>query len=117
LQSAWRSSVPLGSDHADDKKAVLAAALETAFDPATSTNCIGLDQAPRDCAAAWLPPGMAYGDAADDVSAGRPDQHNGSARAGDDDEPADYESASTDLPAFLTDDEPVAAALNGASAP
>jgi hypothetical protein len=36
---------------------------------------------------------------------------------GDDDEPADNDSTSTDLPTFLTEDEPVAAALNGASAP
>ena len=49
-------------DHADDKKPVLAAALETAFDPAKSDACIGLDQAARDSAAAWLPPGMAYGE-------------------------------------------------------
>ena len=35
-------------DHADDKKPILAAALETAFDPASNTACIGLDQAARD---------------------------------------------------------------------
>lgn len=45
-------------DHADDKKPTLAAALEKAFDPATSATCIGLDQAVRDAAAAWMPPGM-----------------------------------------------------------
>src|SRR5438045_840573 len=54
-----------------------------------------------------LPPGMAYGGgAADDASADHPDQHAGSARIGDDDAPADNDSASTDLPAFLTEDEP-----------
>jgi ParB family chromosome partitioning protein len=50
-------------DHADAKKPELAAALETAFDPAKSTACIGLDRAARESAAAWLPPGMAYADA------------------------------------------------------
>ena len=47
-------------DHADDKKPVLAAALETAFDIQLNTACIGLEQAARDSAAAWLPPGMAF---------------------------------------------------------
>ena len=47
-------------DHADDKKPILAAALEAAFDPAQNTACIGLDQAARDAAGAWLPPGIAY---------------------------------------------------------
>ena len=47
-------------DHANDKKPALAAALETAFDPAKSIACIGLDQAARDIAGTWLPPGMAY---------------------------------------------------------
>jgi hypothetical protein len=42
------------------KKPALAEALENAFDPAANTNCIGLEQAARDSAAAWLPPGMAY---------------------------------------------------------
>jgi ParB family chromosome partitioning protein len=46
-------------DHADDNKPALAAALEKAFDPATAAECIGLDRAARDGAAAWLPPGMA----------------------------------------------------------
>ncbi len=54
-------------DHADDKKPVLAAALETAFDPAKNSACIGLDQAARDEAAAWLPPGMAYGANSGDI--------------------------------------------------
>ena len=45
-------------DHAGDKKAALAAALETAFDPESNT-AIGLDPAARDVAAAWLPPGIA----------------------------------------------------------
>ncbi|HVB16768.1 MAG TPA: ParB/RepB/Spo0J family partition protein, partial [Stellaceae bacterium] len=47
-------------DHAVDKKPILAAGLETAFDPAANSACIGLDQATRDTAAAWLPPGFAY---------------------------------------------------------
>ena len=56
-------------DHAGDKKPELAAALETAFDPAKSTACIGLDRAARDAAAAWLPPGMAYAGAAEGAAA------------------------------------------------
>ena len=43
---------------------MLAAALEAAFDPAKSAACLALDQAARDAAAAWLPPGMAYGEGA-----------------------------------------------------
>ena len=48
-------------DHADDKKPALAAALETAFDPARNAACIGLDQAARDaprrgCRPAWPMP-------------------------------------------------------------
>jgi len=88
-------------DHADDKKPVLAAALETAFDPDKSSACIGLGQTSRDSAAAWLPPGMAYGDRVEaDASADHPDQPNGSARTGDEDEPVNSDIASTDLPAF-----------------
>jgi ParB family transcriptional regulator, chromosome partitioning protein len=94
--------------HADDKKPVLAAALETAFDPAKSTACIALNQAARDTAAAWLPPGMAYGEAAPDPkedSADRTDLGDGDHEAGD----ADIGS---DLPTFLTDDRPDGVALN-----
>ena len=100
-------------DHADDKKPALAEALQNAFDPALSDNCIGLGQAARDTAAAWLPPGMAYGEAAADAgqdSADRTVLEDG------DDEAGDADSASADLPAFLTDDEPGEAALNGAAA-
>jgi len=85
-------------DHADDKKPVLAAALETAFDPQKNAACIGLDQTARDQAAAWLPPGMAYDCASTDVM---PD--------GLDKVAADsIDPATTELPAFLTEDEPVA---------
>jgi ParB family transcriptional regulator, chromosome partitioning protein len=102
-------------DHADDKKPALAAALETAFDPSKSIACIGLDQASRDSAAAWLPPGMAYGDAAaDDASAGP--ELDGAAHI-DVDDGGETDIASTALPAFLTEDEPAGAALNGATAP
>jgi ParB family chromosome partitioning protein len=101
-------------DHADDKKPALAAALENAFDAATSSNLIGLGQAARHNAAAWLPPGMAYGDAASARRElnGAPidvDADNGDGR--------EIEIASTDLPAFLTDDESAGIALNGAAAP
>jgi hypothetical protein len=97
-------------DHADDKKPVLAAALETAFDPAKSTACIGLNQPARDGAAAWLPPSMAYAGAAADRG------QNGDDRIGLDGRAPDAGIASADLPAFLTDDRPDGVALNGATA-
>jgi ParB family transcriptional regulator, chromosome partitioning protein len=100
-------------DHADDKKLVLAAALETAFDFNKSGACIGLGQAARDSAAAWLPPGMAYAAAAADP------RQDGAEHTGLDDgdpEAGDADTASTDLPAFLTDDRPEGIALNGAAA-
>ena len=102
-------------DHADDKKPVLAAALETAFDIQLNTACIGLEQAARDSAAAWLPPGMAFTER-DEVAASG---HTGSADHIDvdtDDSDRNEAGASTDLPAFLTEDEPAGAAHNGASA-
>ncbi|HEU0156612.1 MAG TPA: hypothetical protein VFQ82_11130, partial [Stellaceae bacterium] len=92
---------------ADDKKPILAAALETAFDPATSAGSIGLGQAARAAAAAWLPPGIAYAAVADEAKT------SGSAPidAGENELPEiDLEPA--DLPAFLTEEEP--AALDGA---
>jgi ParB family chromosome partitioning protein len=102
-------------DHADDKKPVLATALETAFDPDKSSACIGLGQAARHTAAAWLPPGMSY-DAGDGNSADR--QSNGAGHIDADDRDAgEIDIAPTDLPAFLTEDGPEAAALNGAAAP
>jgi ParB family chromosome partitioning protein len=99
-------------DHAGDKKPELAAALETAFDPEKSTACIGLDRAARDNAAAWMPPGMAHAEAfidSDAAEAGLGDAHNPVDRG-------DRSDGSTDLPAFLTDDEPGTATLNVASA-
>jgi ParB family transcriptional regulator, chromosome partitioning protein len=102
-------------DHADDKKPVLAAALETAFDPQKSSACIGLHQAARDAAAAWLPPGMAYGDAAVCVSPeDRQLDEPGPTNVGDVEPGEDIGSA--ELPAFLTDDRPDGVALNGAAA-
>jgi ParB family chromosome partitioning protein len=100
-------------DHADAKKPVLAAALETAFDTQKNGACIALDQAARDNAAAWLPPGIAYGDSALNGNFA-PSEHNGAGRT-DVGETGEPDLAATDLPAFLTDDEP-AAALNGATA-
>jgi ParB family chromosome partitioning protein len=90
-------------DHADDKKPVLAAALETAFDPQKNSACIGLDQMARDQAAAWLPPGMAYDCASTDVM---PDGVDNAAL--DKVEADSIDPATTELPAFLTEDEPVA---------
>ena len=89
-------------DHAGDKKPVLAEALQNAFDPALSENCIGLAQTARDSAAAWLPPGMAY---ADEDSLGpedEPQADNGVVEADSSDETG---LALADLPAFLTEDE------------
>ena len=105
-------------DHAGDKKPELAAALETAFDSAKSTACIGLDRAAREAAAAWLPPGMAYAGAVEGGSAD-PQCDGAAPLAGDPDdaEPAEIDLAAAELPAFLTEDEPVGIALNGASAP
>jgi ParB family chromosome partitioning protein len=94
-------------DHGGDKKPVLAAALETAFDPAKSEACIGLGQAARDAAAAWLPPGIAYAAAESSPPAdlANPDAE---AEAGD-----DIGLAADELPPFLTGDEP--AVLESAS--
>ena len=106
-------------DHADDKKPVLAAALEVAFDPAKNVACIGLDRMARDSAAAWLPLGVAYAEGGangadhpgiDAVSATETDHPSGD----DADETGDGVSAA--LPAFLTGDEPAGTALNGATA-
>jgi ParB family chromosome partitioning protein len=105
-------------DHASDKKPELAAALETAFDPAKSTACIGLDQAARDAAAAWLPPGMAYAGAVEGNSV-VPQCDEAAPLADDlgDAEPGEIDLAAAELPAFLTEDEPAGVALSGASAP
>jgi ParB family transcriptional regulator, chromosome partitioning protein len=97
-------------DHADDKKPVLAAALEAAFDPAESVDCIGLSQAARDQAAAWLPPGMAHAGSATCGSDGGADPLDAVA---EEREPAEIDLDAVDLPAFLTDEEPAEAALDG----
>ena len=73
-------------DHAGDKKPELAAALETAFDPAKSTACIGLDRAAREAAAAWLPPGMAYAGAAANNASADPQCDEAAPLAGDPDD-------------------------------
>jgi ParB family transcriptional regulator, chromosome partitioning protein len=89
-------------DHAGDKKPVLAAALETAFDPVQNAACIGLDQEARHDAAAWLPPGMTYGDRID-ADDGEDVEACPGPRSGGDPEAAD------DLPAFLAGEEPAEA--------
>ena len=96
-------------DHADDKKPVLAAALETAFDVQKNAACIALDQATRDKAAAWLPPGMHYSDPGSSNHT-QPDDSTDAVIGTD----ADAD-ASADLPAFLTDDQR-AHTRNGAAA-
>jgi ParB family chromosome partitioning protein len=96
-------------DHADDKKPTLAAALEVAFDIQKNSACIALDQAARDNAAAWLPPGMRY---ADSLAANNTEPYDAADAVTD----ADADTGtSADLPAFLTDDQHTHA-LNGAAA-
>ena len=102
-------------DHDGDKKAPLAAALEKAFDPVASTACIGLDHAARDGAAAWLPPGMAYVVGAGDGNEADPDIDGASAVEMDPTEADPADPASSNLPAFLTEDGPSHAGLKGAA--
>jgi ParB family chromosome partitioning protein len=101
-------------DHADDKKPVLAAALETAFDIQRNGACIGLTQTARDTAAAWLPPGMAY---ADENSGAADHPQPVDEIDGADIEASEIDPAAAELPAFLTEDEHASGALNGVSAP
>jgi ParB family transcriptional regulator, chromosome partitioning protein len=90
-------------DHADDKKPVLAAALETAFDIQTNAACIALGKTERENAAAWLPPGIAYGPSENASADSELDEpgviHVDHVEAGEPD------IAASDLPAFLTEDE------------
>jgi len=108
---------PWARDHAGDKKPELAAALETAFDPAKSTACIGLDQAALEAAAAWLPPGMAYPDAVESDSVDTQfDEATPLAADPVHAAPGEIDLTAAKLPAFLTEDDPVGKVLNGASA-
>ena len=76
-------------DHELDRKPVLAEALETAFDPDASAASIHLE-AVRDQAAAWLPPGFAYAEAAIDAEpAGEIAAEEPGGDAADDPEPVD----------------------------
>ena len=101
-------------DHTDDKKPVLAAALEVAFDPQKSSACVSLNQTARDNAAAWMPPGMAFDTHAIAASSENSDAGEHRATDGEDGEAGDPGTASADLPAFLTEDDQVGAP-NGAS--
>jgi ParB family transcriptional regulator, chromosome partitioning protein len=117
-------------DHAGDKKATLAAALEQVFDPAGNTVSIALDQAARDAAAAWLPPGIAAADTAAQRSDGDvgPDADAEPEEEAVRDCPpvlpksepwrelAEADAPSADLPAFLTGEEPAPAELDAALA-
>ncbi len=92
---------------------MLAAALETVFDPAKSEACIGLGQTARDQAALWLPPGVAYNvNTARDVSA---DPGRDASIHIDDGADSEIEAPSADLLAFLTED--ALAVVNGTPAP
>lgn len=98
-------------DHANDKKPVLAKALEAAFagDGATT---LGLDPDTAGRAGVWVPPGMAYGASHDDL---RPAEAN----SVDEPDRIDVEpgsaSAAEVVPAFLTaDSEPADAEVSQA---
>jgi ParB family transcriptional regulator, chromosome partitioning protein len=118
------------NDHADDKKATLAAALEQAFDPAGNTASIALDQTARDAAAAWLPPGIAAGDTTAQRGDGdaEPDADlDHEEEAGRDcprvplkrepwRELAEVDAPSANLPAFLTGEESAPAEQDAAFA-
>ena len=63
---------------------------------------------------------MAFGDGAADNPSVDPKLNGADIAVGadkDEDEDSEIDTASTELPAFLTDDEPSGVALNGASAP
>jgi hypothetical protein len=98
-------------DHADDKKPILAAALEVAFDPAANNACIGLDQAALDSATAWLPPGFACTPGLDDTDSSA----SGEAAVHEAAPVEDEIIEGADLPAFLTDDKPHQTVANGAA--
>jgi ParB family chromosome partitioning protein len=103
-------------DHADDKKPVLAAALEAVFNPEKKGASVNLARDTLDNAAIWLPPGMAYSRDAEPVeTAPNPGLNevavgsvDGGGDAGGDDEPA------SGLPAFLTDEAAATGMPNGA---
>ena len=87
LGDRWRR------DHLADKKPALAKALEAAF--AGDATALGFDAATARRAAAWLPSGMAFGEAPIPVAAG-------ATMSGASLPPVD--NAPEDLPAFLTAD-------------
>ena len=91
-------------DHASDKKAILAAALEKAFDPASDTAATGIEQVVLAAAAVWLPPGIAAGDnTAPSGDKAEADADPGNETEALDTDFADVDAASADLPAFLTE--------------
>ena len=104
--------------HADSKKAALAEALENAFDPATSSNCIGIEPALRDSAAAWLPPGFAYAEpamGAEPTAETAAEEPGGDAAENPEPIKAGEDEESDDIPAFLTGDVPEGVRPNGAA--
>ena len=85
---------------------MLAEALENAFNPATSSNCIGIEPMLR-IAAAWLPPGMAYAEPATEAeTAVESAAAESGGDAADNPEPVDLGEGgeSDEIPAFLTGD-------------
>ena len=103
-------------DYANDKKPALAAALKTAFDPAKSIACIRAFSTRRRAALpargrrpAW--PIVDY--VADPLVADTADHDVVEASPA---ETGEIDITSSDLPAFLTEDEPAGVTLNGAAA-
>jgi ParB family chromosome partitioning protein len=104
-------------DHELDKKPVLAAALEMAFDPEASAASVHLE-AVRDQAAAWLPSGFAYAEAVINAEATEATAvEEPGVDAADEPEPVEIaeDGESDDIPAFLTGDVPEGVRPNGAA--
>ena len=105
-------------DHASEKKATLAAALERAFDPAANVSIVGLEDEARLAASTWVAPGMTY---AERLGGTFEDDDIGDVDGSDAEEAADEaageseKDSSSELPAFLTADEPDEAHINGAA--
>ena len=92
------------ADHADDKKPILASALEDAFDPNKNTAVLGLESAARDNAASWLPPGIACERPVTPPPAAAIGEAGASPRPSETFDPGASGEDSENLPAFLMGD-------------